>query len=170
MKRFIFFITIFLALGISGVFSGDFGLVLSGQLDAENGVKQNEPDAAVLYGKLSLSPWFSLPLGEADFYASLGMSADFADNTVFIPELYRFEFSDKPIDTLTVRFGRLGWQDSTRFTARGRFDGLDISYRKGKVKIGAAALYTGFLYWDSADINISPKENFDACRSNISKQ
>ena len=159
MKKLILVLSLFLAFGLMNIFSAEFGVILNGQFDAERLPGETSTDEATIKGSLTLAPWFSLPLGGADFHVSLGLKGEFADKSNAIPELYRFEYSDRPIESLALRFGRFGWQDTSGFTAKGRFDGVDIIYSQGKARIGAAVLYTGFLYRDTADINVSPKDD-----------
>jgi len=142
------FCIILLLIGTS-VNAVDFGAILNGQFKVE----QN--DEISTSGVGSLVPWFSLPLGKTDLYVSAGISADYDEELLFIPELFRLEVSGK-IASLAYRAGRIPWQDPSRFTAVGHFDGADVLFDVGKVQIGASAFYTGLLYKETADINFSP--------------
>ena len=135
----------------------DFGAVLNGEFNAE------DTGETTTYGRVILAPWFSLPLGEADLYVSAGMQAYYKEELAFIPELYRLEFYFKlpSLSALSFRVGRIPWLDPSRFTLKGSFDGADILLDLGKIRFGAAALYTGFLYKDTAEINISPGDPVD---------
>jgi len=140
----------------------DFGLVLSEGFIAEHN------DKTVFASKTTVSPWLSIPLGGTDFYMSMGMSADYEDKFTFFPELHKLEFSYRfPVNSPAVtaagtnfrfgfRLGRILWQDPALLAASGFFDGLDVFAELGSVRLGAAAFYTGFLYRNTANINISP--------------
>jgi hypothetical protein len=135
------------------VFAADFGVVLSGQAQAEN---YGETDISA---KATLAPWFSLASGTTDFYVSAGASADYSDaytdKILFIPELFRLELSLKPAPGFGLKVGRFAWQDISRFTARGTFDGADLRFDLEHVTLGVSGFYTGFLYKNTADININ---------------
>jgi len=65
-KYFMLFFILTSAAAIS--FSFDFGVLLSGQLTEENSAnKENDTD---FKGRITFSPWFSVPLGEAAFFLS----------------------------------------------------------------------------------------------------
>ena len=154
MKR-IFFCIIFLCL-CSFIFAVDFGAVLGGNAEMENA-----GDETVVQAKATIAPWLSLPLGNADLFLSLGASAEYIENWVFVPELLRLEITFMPISTLLVRAGRIPWQDVSRFTAKGSFDGVDLELDLGKFRIGASALYTGLLYQNTAEINYTESDPAD---------
>ena len=143
---------VFCALGNG--FTADFGAVLGGEFSAGG---NGDASAA---GNITLAPWLSLPVGDGGLYLSAGITADFSDKAVAVPELLRLEFS-YPFGPLALRAGRISWQDPTAFTAKGFFDGADISLDFDLVSLGAAALYTGLLYKGTADINISPGDSRD---------
>ena len=160
MKRIILF-TVVILIPLANLFA-DFGIVLSEGLIAEHN------DETAFASKTTVSPWLSLPLGVADFYISAGFSADYEDKFTFFPELHKLEFSYRyPVNSPAVsatgtsfrfgfRLGRILWQDPALLAASGLFDGLDVFTELGSVRLGAAAFYTGFLYRNTANINISP--------------
>ena len=137
----------------------DFGLVLSEGFLAENN------DETVIANKVTMAPWLSLPLGGADLYLSAGLNANYEEKFFFVPELFRAELSYRIAAAnsyaLGMRLGRIKWQDPTRFTAIGTFDGAEVFAELGSISLGAAALYTGFLYKNTANINISPGDPKD---------
>ena len=135
-------------------FAADFGAVLSGEFTASGG------DDSSTAGSIALAPWLSVPVGGGGLYLSAGITADFSDETAVIPELLRLEFS-YPIGPLSFRAGRISWQDPAGFTAKGFFDGADISLDFDLVSLGAAAFYTGLLYKGTAEINASPGDSRD---------
>jgi hypothetical protein len=134
----------------------DFGAVVNAEFYLE------DYGGADPYGKIIVGPWISFPLGEADLYLSAGVHADYFDKMLFIPDIFHLEFSFKPHPSLSVRLGRIAWQDTTRFTAKGAFDGADALWDLGKVRLGAAVLYTGLLYQGAAEINMSPGDPNEA--------
>jgi len=138
---------------VFGAFA-DFGAIISGEFattyDGETQVG----------GNTIFAPWLSMPIGNIDFYLSAGINADYRIKTV-IPEIFRLEFLFNPFSFLSARAGRIYWADPTGFTATGRFDGVDAIYDMGSFRLGAALLYTGLLYKDTANINVSPKDTKD---------
>jgi len=145
------------------VFAVDYGGLISGQLNADNSGTDTmlSGDQGSVYGKTIIAPWVSLPIGGVDFYLSAGIHGDFVDRFNVIPDLFRMEFSFKPVNQLSIRLGRFSWQDPSGFIAKGNFDGADALLDLGKIQLNAAALYTGFLYKDSFDINVSPTDQTD---------
>jgi len=154
LKRTILFIaTLFASAAL--VFA-DFGVVLSEGFLIEN---NDEADYA---SKTTIAPWLSLPLGTtSEFYASAGMSAHYEDKFSFVPELFRLELTLRPGAGFSARLGRILWRDPSLFTARGYFDGTDISLSIGKIRLGLAGFYTGFLNKETGSINISPDDPKD---------
>ena len=152
MKRIICLAFLFIVFIPAALVAADFGAVISGQFRTE---VAGETDIS---GKATLAPWLSVPAGEADFNLSFGVFAGYEERFSVIPDLFRLEFSFKPLAPLSIRAGRFSWQDPSRFVAKGNFDGLDLLLDLGKVRLGAAVLYTGFLYQGSTDINISPSD------------
>jgi len=121
-------------------------------------------------GKVILAPWLSVPvdiaLNKGEFYLSPGVHMGFASeqgsaNAIIAPELFRLEFSYNVPDLFTLKIGRFTWQDPSRFTAKGRFDGMDLLFNLGKSRLGFSALYTGLLYKETAEINSSPTDPTD---------
>ena len=154
MKRFL--LPVVMALYVATAISAlDFGATLSGLFKAEGN------DETTASGNMVLAPWLTTPLGSADFYFSAGLNTAFEDNAILAPELFRLEFSFRPVSSLIVQMGRFAWQDPSLLVAAGRFDGAQFLYDLGAVRLGAAALYTGFLYSETADINTSPGDTKD---------
>ena len=151
MKR-IVFLLVCIACFTAALFAADFGGIVSGRFEVEGN------DETRVIGAVGFVPWFSLPIGEADFYLSAGFRAIFEDETLLVPELNRLEFTFRPLPSLAIRAGRIPWQDPSRFTARGLFDGADVVLDLGRTRLGMAALYTGFLYKETAAITISPAD------------
>jgi hypothetical protein len=57
---------------------------------------------------------------------------------------------------MTFRAGRIPYEDPSRFTAKGRFDGAALEMDLGPVRLGIAGFYTGFLYRETANIRANP--------------
>ena len=163
MKRIIILLAVFiLCVAIAPVFAVDYGALFSAYYLAED-LSEDLDATNRITG--TIAPWLSAQLGEnADFYFSAALiQFDYADyrekdELLYIPELYRLEVSGKPNDNLYVKAGRFYWEDTSRLVANGRFDGANVLLDKGDFRIGASALYTGLLYYDSAKINVSPTD------------
>ena len=151
-----------LLLAAAGVFALDFGALI------HTGGTVKGRDETEGSARFQVAPWLSLPLKGADLYLSAGISADYQSyrdpSNLFIPELFQLEFSCKPLETMTVRAGRIPYQDPSRFTVRGIFDGAALDMDFGKARLEAAAFYTGLLYKETAEIRASAGDpvNYDA--------
>jgi hypothetical protein len=145
------------ALAFPAFLAADFGVILNEQFDAEL------RDGEELSSKTVLAPWFSLPLGDrAELYLSAGGSVYYREEgTDLFPELFHLEISLMPASSLTLRAGRIDYQDPSLFTAKGRFDGLDLSWDPGPLRLSLGAYYTGFLYRNTANISVSPGDPAD---------
>jgi len=153
MKRLAFFLVIFFI--CLPLLLADFGVVIG-----EGLLFEHDGESGFAY-KTSINPWLALPLGKADFYLSMGISANYDKTFIFVPELQRLELSLRPLERFGIRAGRFPWEDSSGLTAKGFFDGAELLFDIGQVRLGAAALYTGFLYKDTAIINNSPGDPKD---------
>ena len=165
MKKIIFFYaTLFISL--ANLYA-DFGLV------ASEGIAVEHYDKTAFSSKTTLSPWLSFPIGGANFYISLGFIADYEKEFALFPELHKMELSLRlPVDypgttsggtnyRFGFRLGRIFWQEPSQLLAAGFFDGLDVFAEFGSARLGATAFYTGFLYKNTANINISPGDPID---------
>jgi len=140
---------VFCALG--NLRAADFGALLNTEFTAEGG------DEAEASGTTALSPWFSLPLGEGGLFVSARLGLYYAEETIFVPELLRLEYAAR-FAPFSIRGGRISWQDSSGFTAKGLFDGVDVSMDSQQMRFGIAGFYTGFLYKETANISVSPTD------------
>ena len=144
------------------LFAVDFGALVKGEFDVKGADKTNAS------GNIIIAPWLSAPFGNSELSASIGINTHISDKTYLAPELYRLEFSSKvlrsnnPVSSLfSFKVGRFNWQDASGLIAKGRFDGADFLFDLGKISLGANALYTGLLFKDTADINVSPSDAKD---------
>ena len=137
--------------------AADFGALVNGQFEAKDGSQPSGGDTKTT-GALVIAPWVTVPVGEGDFYLSAGVNMSFEDKTVVAPELFRLEYSSDPASLVSLRLGRINWQDPSRLVAKGFFDGADVAFNLGRVKLGVMGLYTGFQYRETAEINISPTD------------
>jgi hypothetical protein len=146
-----------LALAFPSFLAADFGVLLSEQLESD--LKDREG----LSSKTILAPWLSLPLGEnAGLYLSLGGSLYHrGEQPDLFPELFRLEASLRPLPSLTLRAGRVDYRDPSLFTARGRFDGLDLSWESGPLRLSLGVYYTGFLYRSTANVSVTLGDPLD---------
>jgi hypothetical protein len=130
----------------------DWGVLISEQFESDL------EDPAGLASKTVLAPWLSLPLGDrGDFYLSAGAAAYYHDEgPEFFPELFRLELTLRPLPSLTFRAGRIDYRDPGLFTAKGRFDGADLTWDAGPLRLAAGGYYTGLLYRNTAHINAAP--------------
>jgi hypothetical protein len=156
-----FFVIIILLTAVSGIFAVDWGGLISEQFEADGSGGETE-----LSSKTTLAPWFSIPLGDrGDVFFSAGISADWRRNeretTRYVPELFRLELSYRPVSPLTVKAGRISYEDPSRFTAKGYFDGISAAVDLGAVRLGGGFYYTGFLYKDTANIKKTPGDPVD---------
>jgi hypothetical protein len=155
MKRIILF-TLLSSLMLSGLYAIDYGALVIGEFEAA-GEEENDTNGTVI-----LAPWLSLPVGnDSELYVSAGIHAAISDESYIAPELFRLEFSSRISPLFSFRLGRFTWQDVSGLIAKGRFDGADFLFDLEKIKIGASALYTGFLFKDTSGINISPADTKD---------
>ena len=139
----------------SFLFSADFGALLKGEFDVAGADETNAS------GTIIIAPWVSVPFNNSELYFSAGLNTNISDNSYFAPELYRLEFSSRLSSLFSFRLGRFNWQDPAGLIARGRFDGADLLFDLGRIRLGLNALYTGFLFKDTADINVSPADTKD---------
>lgn len=144
MKHLLLFLFLIFAVCVNA-FSADYGFLLSGHCTAEENI----------YGRASFSSWCSIPFDNSDFFISAGLNTDFSDEVSFIPELIRMEYSTRLFNSVSIRAGRIPWMDTSRFTAKGRFDGAEILFDYNKIRFGASCFYTGLLYKETANINNS---------------
>ena len=138
-----------------GVHAVDAGAFIQSEFEAYG---QDDTD---MYGAVIFAPWVSVPLGESELYVSAGVHANFGDETIIAPDLFRLEFSSRIASMLTLRLGRINWLDPSGFVAKGRFDGLDVFFDSGRIRLGISGLYTGLLFKDAVEINVSPTDSAD---------
>ena len=155
MRRIILFVIICFAFSLTGLFAIEFGGLAIGEFNAEG---QEETDIS---GSVILAPWLSVLFTNAELYFSAGLNMSFAKESVFAPELYRLEYAMRISPLVSFRVGRIAWEDPSGMVAKGRFDGADFLFDLGKIRLGVNALYTGFLFKDTADINVSPADTKD---------
>jgi hypothetical protein len=141
-----------LALAFPSLLAADFGILLNEQFESDL------EDREGLSSKTVLAPWLSLPLGgNAGLYLSFGGSVyRRGEGTDVFPELFRLEASLRPLPSLSLRAGRVDYRDPSLFTAKGRFDGLDLSWESGALRLSLGAYYTGLLCRDTANIGVTP--------------
>jgi len=154
-------ILLFCVFTLSGLYAADYGAFIQGEFEA---LGAEETTAS---GSVIVAPWISVPFGGSELYVSAGLNTSIADDAYFAPELFRLEFSYQSSSLLSFRIGRFNWQDLSGFVAKGRFDGAELLFNLGKIRLGVNGLFTGFLFKDTAEINVSPtdtkdyNENFD---------
>jgi len=105
-------------------------------------------------------PRFSLLIGDnAEFFTSLGLSitAGYNEDTLFIPELLRTEFTMR-FGNMGIRAGRMNYSDPLSFIAAGLFDGVQFYYNSGIGRFSAGLWYTGLLYKGSANITMTEND------------
>ena len=156
MKRIglILFAVFFLGF-IPGLYALEFGGILKADIDVAG---QDETNTS---GSIVIAPWVSVLFGEAELYACAGLNTIIGDETFAAPELIRLEFSSRLTPMISFRAGRITWQDPSRIVAQGRFDGADFHFDLGNINVGVNALYTGLLFKNSAEINVSPTDPKD---------
>ncbi|MDR1505591.1 MAG: hypothetical protein LBI67_00660 [Treponema sp.] len=135
----------------------DFGLIVSEQFDAE------DSGELTIESKTILSPWLSF-FGKknTEYFMSAGLTGDYSEEKLhFIPELFRLEASIAPSRAVTIKAGRIPYQDPSRFTAKGHFDGVNALVNLGRARFSLAAFYTGLLYRDTANVSWTPGDPVD---------
>ncbi|MDR2048810.1 MAG: hypothetical protein LBP69_05095 [Treponema sp.] len=150
-----FFAALILFIALPKMSAVDWGALIREQFDVED-------SGARLNSKTTLTPWLSVPLeNQAELFFSAGISADWRRETMnYIPELFRLEASLKP-SSLTIRAGRIPYQDPSLFTAKGYFDGISVGVNPGAVRLEGGIYYTGFLYKDTANVKKTPGDPVD---------
>ena len=155
MKRRLLFSLLIFVLSLPGPGAIDYGAILQVEFDAAG---HDETDIS---GTVILAPWLSVPFGTSELYVSAGLYSGIADESYLAPELYRLEFSSRFSSLLSIRVGRINWEDSSGLVAKGNFDGVDVLFDLGQFRLGVNALYTGLLFKDTAKINTSPANTKD---------
>jgi len=155
MKRRFVFVLLFSAFVLSGLWAVDYGALIKGELHIEGA------DETAASGSIFLAPWVSIPFDRAELYISAGLNTSISKEAYAAPEIFRLEFSFWRSSLFSFRVGRIGWQDPSQFIAGGRFDGADFIFKPGKIRLGVNVLYTGFLFEDTAYINVSPEDHKD---------
>jgi hypothetical protein len=159
LKRVLLFAAIVMGIGGTAA-AADFGLALSGEW-------KNVPDAKGTGFSLTgnITPWFSAaPGGKISLYISgkaafeykNGQNGEAAGPPLF--ELERTELNYRPVPTVYLTLGRQRYQDSGGMIAAGFFDGLSGSAGLGRVRLSLGALYTGFLYKETAKILMTAQD------------
>ena len=149
MKRVFLLAVLIAAFSLTFVFA-DYGAFVQGEFDTVG------KDDTGISGSIVFAPWLSLPFGKSELSVSAGLHTHISDNTYAAPDLLQLEFSSSISPLFSFRLGRFNWQDSSGFVAGGRFDGAELFFSPGNIRIGINALYTGLLFKDTADISISP--------------
>jgi hypothetical protein len=105
MKFPYFLLAVFSILALPPRLAADYGVIIREQADLRS---KTDPGSAA-----TLAPWFSLPLGErTDLYLSAGASLRWREGRFSpVPELFRLEFSFRPLSSLAIRLGRIDYQD-----------------------------------------------------------
>ena len=155
IKRIIFFLVI-LGLFLPGfVMANDFGVVLNQYAETTNSASEDtsfEYDALLIPRALFLFGEPSSPSGA--LFVSAGLKLEYKDDLQFIPELLRTEFFMQR-HGLGLRLGRFGYATPLPLLADGLFDGVQVSYSSSLGRFRAGAWYTGLLYKDRANIDIT---------------
>ena len=155
MKRAILLLFVFILGFVPGLFALEFGAVIKGDINI-TGQDETETSGGVLF-----APWVSVLFGEAELYASAGINTIIGDDTFAAPDVLRLEFSYRLNPMVSFRVGRFTWQDPSHLVAQGRFDGADFHFDLEKFRLGVNALYTGLLFKNAAEINVSPADPKD---------
>jgi len=155
MKRLFIFILLYSVFSLSSIFAADYGAFIQGEFEAKGADETNTS------GSVIVAPWISVPFDESELYVSAGLNTSISDETYYAPELFMLEFSYQSSSMFSLRLGRFNWQDLSGFVAKGRFDGAELLFDLGNVRLGVSGLYTGFLFKDTAEINESRTDTKD---------
>ena len=155
----LFFLLIFI---FSFAYAADYGAFIQGEFDSKGAEEANAK------GSIVIVPWLSASFGKSQLYVSGGLNTSIAKESYFAPELFRLEFSsqvplgnEQTASMFSFRVGRFNWQDASGFIAKGRFDGAELLLKLDTIRLGVNVLYTGFLFKDTAEINVSPADTKD---------
>ena len=146
-------------------FGVDYGALLKMEFDVDGADKTSAS------GNIIVAPWLSMPFNNAELFVSAGLNTHIAPeqgsagrssaDSYLALEVFRLEYSMRLSSLFSFRVGRFNWQDPSGLIAKGRFDGVDTLFDLGKIRLSVNALYTGFLFNDTADINVSPADTTD---------
>jgi hypothetical protein len=104
-------------------------------------------------------PWVSAALGgKAGFYLSAKVTFQYEHDLWAEPvlaELERTELNFRPVQALYMVLGRQSYRDTGGMILSGLFDGIYGSIGLSHARISLGALYTGFLYKDTAEITMT---------------
>ena len=143
-------ITVFLITVSLG--AADFGLILDQSAGASG-----EEEAAFTY-EASLIPRLSALLGDSgDLYLSAAMTYGYDEDSYYVPELLRTEFSWRFGDA-KLSAGRMHYSAPFTHAAEGLFDGLQLLYDSPAGTFNAGVWYTGLLYKKRANITITGED------------
>jgi hypothetical protein len=145
---------------LSPLFAKDFGLVLDTTPGYESFEGFDNPGKEKFVFGGALRPWFSSSLrSDMDIYLSAGVQVKYErEEFTLAPELYRTEFTWRPVETQSLSAGRIYYSDPLGFIAEGLFDGLAWTKFAEIGTFSAGAYYTGFLYKKTAYITVSHEE------------
>jgi hypothetical protein len=148
--------------GLGGLFSLDYGGILSQDLKLEN----SSADRAGLDPgySLKISPWASLVLpGNMFLYLSAGAAVQYDGPEGWGPlfEVDRFELTWRPRPNIFAEAGRFSYADPAGIVAEGLFDGAAASLGLGENRLSLGAYYTGLLYKKTAGVIMTSQDALD---------
>jgi len=149
MKNSLFKIFLILLLPLPVSLSAfDFGLVVN----ANGGVGNTVSEDDIFNFKVDILPRFSTLIGDnGEFIVSAGFSIGKDEETFYVPELLRTEFSMR-FGNSGFKVGRVNYSDPLSFIASGLFDGVQYYYNTGAGSFRVGAWYTGLQYKKRANI------------------
>jgi hypothetical protein len=153
---------LFFAFNVPRAGALDFGGIVNERFESSG--TAGAAGEAALRSVTMLAPWLSIPWDTGEFYLSAGASADWqrdGERVLYVPELFRLEAAFRPASSLTVRAGRILWDDPSRWTMTGAFDGVDVFAGVGSFTLGGGVYYTGLLYRDTANVKGTPGDPVD---------
>jgi hypothetical protein len=160
MKRLALF-PVLLICAAALVYSLDFGLLLSQEIEAENEHFTYTP---------AFTPWFSWDGGKNfSVYVSNKFFFEYHkynDNEAasgwarppFISELTYSAVNYRINESMSLEAGRIEYADPLEFAATGLFDGARFEMDLPQGTLSAGAFYTGFLYRETALILMTPND------------
>jgi len=126
----------------------DFGLLVNANGGYGNGLTE---DNTFNY-KAEILPRFSTLIGDSgEFILSAGFSVGKDDESFYIPELLRTEFSIR-FGNSGIKAGRINFSDPLSLAAGGLFDGIRYYHNTGTGSFYAGVFYTGFIYKERINI------------------
>jgi hypothetical protein len=136
----------------------DFGLLLNEYVSFGNADGDGTTFGGDFEYKTGIVPRFSKIINDnSSFFISASINAGYKDGFYVTPELLRTEYSFNS-GSLGFRIGRFLYADPLAFIVSGLLDGVQLTHASSLGRFGVGAWYTGLLYKNNANINITEND------------